>query len=327
MGEKMESSQIKPKVFLSHSKQDEKFVKRIYASLLKSQCTPWLDTEEIRDGKPWLDVIFEEGIPACDVLIVYLTQNSINSKMVQKELNAAFVEQLRDNKIQVLPYVSESSLRSKLRSDIASLQCREWNSKNYSSILPSIVAEIWRSNLEKKVRDSVLREKGLRLELEHKITTLEASSETKIFSGSENMEFGYLQEKLNQILVIPATLNLENGSTNPTEIQINIVGYLLDILNTGRNTFDVMHFLNDLRNTLNKELKPAKTKSISFDGRREIYELQKIVIKYGLVDNHLIQSAGRNDFLFQITQKYRRFAYWLEYNKKTNKGNISIKNA
>ncbi len=44
----------------------------------------WMDTEEIRDGKSWLKIIFEDGIPTCDVVIVYFSENSITSKMVKR---------------------------------------------------------------------------------------------------------------------------------------------------------------------------------------------------------------------------------------------------
>ena len=78
----------KPKVFLSHSCLDKPFIERLANDLRKCQIEPWLDSEEIRDGKPWLKVIFEDGMPTCDCVIVYLSENSLNSKMVQKEIDA-----------------------------------------------------------------------------------------------------------------------------------------------------------------------------------------------------------------------------------------------
>ena len=64
----------KPRVFLSHSKKDERFIGKLHEDLRKCQIEPWLDTEEIRDGKSWLKVIFEDGIPTCDAVIVYFSE-------------------------------------------------------------------------------------------------------------------------------------------------------------------------------------------------------------------------------------------------------------
>lgn len=71
----MESRLNKPRVFLSHSKSDKSFIELINNDLRKCQIDPWLDSEEIRHGKPWLDTIFEDGIPTCDSVLVYFTDN------------------------------------------------------------------------------------------------------------------------------------------------------------------------------------------------------------------------------------------------------------
>jgi hypothetical protein len=44
----------------------------------------WIDTEDIRDGRPWLNEIFEHGIPTCDAILVYLTENSLKSNVSLK---------------------------------------------------------------------------------------------------------------------------------------------------------------------------------------------------------------------------------------------------
>ncbi len=96
----------KPKVFLSHSSLDKGFIDKLAQDLRRCHIAYWLDTEEIRDGRPWLKVIFEDGIATCDAVIVYLTEHSINSKMVEREMDATFVEQLSESGIVILPYIS-----------------------------------------------------------------------------------------------------------------------------------------------------------------------------------------------------------------------------
>ena len=147
----MQNRLNKPRVFLSHSKLDKEFIDKLADDLRKCQIEPRRDTEEIRDGKPWLKVIFEEGIPTCDAVIVYLTENSLRSRMVEKELDATLVEELTESGIRILPYVLKAELRVQLRADVRALHCREWNDSNYNNVLPSVVAEIWRSYMERSV--------------------------------------------------------------------------------------------------------------------------------------------------------------------------------
>src|ERR1041385_2325508 len=112
-----------PKVFLSHSKLNKTFIEKVYDVLKKCQIDPWLDTEEIRAGKPWLKVIFEEGIPKCDAVLVYFTSESLSSAMVSKEVDASLIHSMNNSNIGFLPFVESESVRTKLRSDIQTLQC------------------------------------------------------------------------------------------------------------------------------------------------------------------------------------------------------------
>src|SRR5688572_5093321 len=139
----------KPRVFLSHSALDKPFIENLANDLRRCQIEPWLDTEEIRAGQPWLQVIFEEGIPTCDAILVYITENSLNSRMVAKEIDAALVRKLSDAGISLLPYVDKGEVRGRLRLDLQTLQCQEWNLENYAERLSTVVAEIWRSYMER----------------------------------------------------------------------------------------------------------------------------------------------------------------------------------
>ena len=141
----------KPRAFISYSSKDSVFIQRIENDLRNCQIEPWRDRKEIRDGKPWLDSIFEEGLPTCDVVIAYFTPNSLNSNMVAKEVDAAQIRLLADKGISFLPYVDCSETRDGLRLDLKTLHCRVWNPENYNEVLPTVVAEVWRSYLERVV--------------------------------------------------------------------------------------------------------------------------------------------------------------------------------
>jgi hypothetical protein len=85
---------MKPKIFLSHNKKDKDFIKKLANSLRTGRINVWYDDWEIPPGASLRAKIFEEGIPGCDLFFVYLTENSINSKWVKQELDAAFVTEL-----------------------------------------------------------------------------------------------------------------------------------------------------------------------------------------------------------------------------------------
>lgn len=184
-------------VFISYSVKDKKFINQLAEDLRKCHIQPWLDTEEIRDGKSWLKVIFEDGIPTCDVVLVYFTKHSLESKMVGKEVDATLVEQLSNKKISFLPYVNSGKLRGMLRSDIRSLHCREWNSRNYQLILPSVVSVIWHGYLERTLETVSLQENAKNLQLELDLKKAEEKNQNSPFSQSEDKDFKYIYEKLN----------------------------------------------------------------------------------------------------------------------------------
>ena len=56
----------KPRVFLSFSDEDAPFINQLDSDLRNCQVSTWLYTKQIRHGKPWLEAIFEAGIPTCD---------------------------------------------------------------------------------------------------------------------------------------------------------------------------------------------------------------------------------------------------------------------
>jgi len=194
--------QNKPRVFLSHSKKDKEFIHRLCKDLRSCQIEPWLDSQEIRHGQPWLDEIFESGIPTCDAILVYLTENSVGSPMVRKEIDASILEKLKESHVAFLPYVSMGILRDQLRLDIQALQTPIWNKENYAEMLPRVIAEIWHSFLDRRVISVASDEKLRRLEAELELERLKNKAMEGIFDARENAEFEFIWKKFDTILEI-----------------------------------------------------------------------------------------------------------------------------
>ena len=194
----MSERKNKPRVFVSHSKRDLAFIEKVCDELRRYQIEPWLDTDEIRHGQPWLDAIFEQGIPTCDCILVYLSEHSVESAMVRKEIDASILQTLRDSRIGFLPYVSDAGLRNRLRADIQALQAPEWNDDNYSSLLPRVVSEIWTWFLDRCVSIAVSTERERRLAAELELERLKKASGPGIFSDSEDRDFAYVWDTMNR---------------------------------------------------------------------------------------------------------------------------------
>jgi hypothetical protein len=188
----------KPRAFLSYSSKDLPFIERIETDLRKCHIETWRDGTEIRDGQPWQEAIFEDGLPTCDVIIAYFTDSSLDSGMVAREVDATQIRRLKDSGVSFLPYVNKSETRGKLRLDIQSLQCRVWNDENYHERLPSVVAEIWRSYMERNLGNAVLHERNKRLELKIELQELKSQSNASGFTSHEEKEFRYIYGKLDE---------------------------------------------------------------------------------------------------------------------------------
>lgn len=78
------------RVFLCHSSNDKPAVRELYQKLrAESWIQPWLDEEELFPGMDW-ETEIEKAVEASDVVIVFLSNNSINKRgFVQKELRYA----------------------------------------------------------------------------------------------------------------------------------------------------------------------------------------------------------------------------------------------
>jgi hypothetical protein len=151
--EKYVSQLRKPKIFLSHSSGDREFIQSLNADLNKCNIDTWFDVESIRPGQPWLSAIFKDGIPNCDMVFGYFTENTAGSTMVEKEIDSAMIL-LAEKGIRLLPYVCSDAVRKQLRVDLRALHCKVFNKNNYVEQFPLLVSEIWKCYIEKMVNET-----------------------------------------------------------------------------------------------------------------------------------------------------------------------------
>lgn len=301
----------RPKVFLSHSAKDKLFIKMLSDNLQKAKIDFWLDEYEIRDGKPWMKMIFEDGLPSCQAIIVYFTDNSIDSKMVQKEIDSALLQELENNSIAFLPYVEHAALRNKLRVDIRTLHCRELNPQNFADLFPSIVSEIWLSYLEQIVDEIRIREKVKRQEIENSYMKLKERTKDTPFSRSQNKDFKYLYDKLNTVTNFTVSI-LDDKSTFYDAVEstfngsLNFLDLFIHLLRSNSirfNEISIRYFIEQIIKD-NYTFGDNKSIRINIDDSFKLVELRS----YGLIDDVVYDKRS-------YTSKAFKFNYWLGFNK------------
>lgn len=90
------------KIFLSHSSKDKDIVTRIDKDLKSHSYETWIDNEQIPFGGSIIESI-EDGLTSSDVLIIFLSQNSVLSKWVQNEWRTKFFMHADENSVHILP--------------------------------------------------------------------------------------------------------------------------------------------------------------------------------------------------------------------------------
>jgi hypothetical protein len=105
-----------PRVFLSHSSEDKIFIENLAEKLKADGFDVWYDDWEIHVGDSIVQKI-NEGIATSDFLIIALSKNSIKSKWVREELNAATIKNVDSKGAFILPILLEQSEIPSLLSD------------------------------------------------------------------------------------------------------------------------------------------------------------------------------------------------------------------
>lgn len=103
-------------VFISHSSIDKPIAIRIKEQLESIGVNTWLDDAEIRVGDSIPDKV-AEGLKESEIICILLSQNSVQSFWVKRELNAFLPQYINGNKV-ILPCKLDNSEVPYLISDI-----------------------------------------------------------------------------------------------------------------------------------------------------------------------------------------------------------------
>ncbi|MCD6260752.1 MAG: TIR domain-containing protein [Thaumarchaeota archaeon] len=126
-----------PKIFISYSKVDKTMAERIANTLKQKGYVVWFDEWKIKVGDSIIDKI-NKGIVESDFLLVLLSKNSIKSKWVKEELNAAKMKEIAKRKVFILPVLLEDCEIPSLISDKRYADFRTSFSKGITEIMKTL---------------------------------------------------------------------------------------------------------------------------------------------------------------------------------------------
>jgi len=185
---------MKPRIFLSHSSKDKDFIEKLANQLRTARIDVWFDEWEIPPGESIRKKIFDDGIPNCDVFFVYLTEFSVDSYWVSRELDAMITTESENRISQMALFVSKDEIRAKLSSDLRASNIPEFNEERYIAPFSNLLSRIWEIYLKKNI-------KGVQKEFETKFLSLENEKlrlEKRImdFENESIIDFGKIDSKL-----------------------------------------------------------------------------------------------------------------------------------
>ncbi|PHA25584.1 hypothetical protein COI69_29070 [Bacillus cereus] len=110
-------------VFISHNYKDKPLARKIANELVSYGIKPWIDESEIKLGDSLIEKI-RDGLDQVDYLVALISENSIQSEWVRKELDIAMTSEIEGKKITILPILAGKCslplfLKGKLYADMS----------------------------------------------------------------------------------------------------------------------------------------------------------------------------------------------------------------
>lgn len=136
-------------IFISYSRRDEKSVRQVVNKLRECGFSVWFDQISMCPGDRIRESIFE-AISKSTVVLIFLSQHSIQSRWVLNELDSAMMREMQERKTLVVPIVIGRISDDKLPGDVAGKLyfdlrhnfARNWENKR-ENIVTSLAALIW----------------------------------------------------------------------------------------------------------------------------------------------------------------------------------------
>src|ERR1700761_6756085 len=106
-------SAIRPRVFVSYSRKNEKYVRMVRADLFNSEVDCWIDASDIQAGER-LNPVIESAISRSNLFFAYVTRDYLRSRWCMAEIRYA----LHTPGVTLAPYVDSQETLDAVPSDL-----------------------------------------------------------------------------------------------------------------------------------------------------------------------------------------------------------------
>ncbi len=200
---------MKPGIFISYSREDQKQALALLTMLRKEGYDVWIDQEAIPGASIWSDEIVQ-NIKSCDIFIALLSESSVSSPNVAKEIGLA-----AEHGKTILPIeIGVFELPGRLEYALAGIQKTEYH--NEEAILHAIQRQTSKSDEPQEVHK---HRKTRRQRIRQRVF---AGIATAIIIGGVFFFTRDSSEKAiinNSVVVLPfSTMNLDQDSTHNLDI-------------------------------------------------------------------------------------------------------------
>lgn len=127
-----------PRIFISYSRKDEAFGRRLATSLSQMGADVWIDLEDIPVGMKWSSAI-QEGLDTANILIVIISPDSMASRNVEDEW-----QYYLDNRKPVIPILLRPA---KIHFQLSRIQYIDFQRQEYDLALRQLYAELSRKGV------------------------------------------------------------------------------------------------------------------------------------------------------------------------------------
>jgi hypothetical protein len=90
------------RIFISYSHADAHVARRLYRGLSKIGAAPWIDTQELKIGESLISRL-QAAIGGVDYVFALISENSVRSRWVQRELEVAMTQEINGLNVVVVP--------------------------------------------------------------------------------------------------------------------------------------------------------------------------------------------------------------------------------
>jgi formylglycine-generating enzyme required for sulfatase activity len=127
-----------PRIFISYSRKDEEFARRLMTSFAETGADVWIDLEDIPAGMKWSSAI-QEGLDGADLMVVIISPDSMISRNVEDEW-----QYYLDHSKPIIPILLKPA---KIHFQLSRIQYIDFSNQSYYTALNQLYSEFRRKGI------------------------------------------------------------------------------------------------------------------------------------------------------------------------------------